>query len=47
MSSSREELGIYLRRAGFIDVRVHDLPNELIAATGRKPDAPGAGPVPG
>ncbi|MGA2015770.1 MAG: class I SAM-dependent methyltransferase [Opitutaceae bacterium] len=38
MSSSREELGTYLRRAGFTDVRVHDLPNELIAATGRKPD---------
>ena len=38
MSSSREELGTYLRRAGFADVRVHDLPNELIAATGRKPD---------
>jgi SAM-dependent methyltransferase len=47
MSSSREELAIYLRRAGFVEVRVHDLPNELIAATGRKPDAPGAGPVPG
>jgi SAM-dependent methyltransferase len=38
MSSSREELGIYLRKAGFVDVRVHDLPNELIAATGRKPE---------
>lgn len=38
MSSSREELGIYLRKAGFQDVRVHDLPNELIAATGRRPD---------
>jgi SAM-dependent methyltransferase len=37
MSSSREELGIYLRKAGFVDVKVHDLPNELIAATGRKP----------
>jgi ubiquinone/menaquinone biosynthesis C-methylase UbiE len=37
MSSSREELGVYLRKAGFVDVRVHDLPNELIAATGRKP----------
>ena len=43
MSSSREELGVYLRRAGFSDVRVHDLPNELIAATGRKPEL-GAGP---
>lgn len=38
MSSSREELGVYLRKAGFADVRIHDLPNELIAATGRKPD---------
>ena len=37
MSSSREELGIYLRKAGFADVRIHDLPNQLIAATGRKP----------
>jgi SAM-dependent methyltransferase len=38
MASTREELAIYLRKAGFADVRVHDLPNELIAATGRKPD---------
>jgi ubiquinone/menaquinone biosynthesis C-methylase UbiE len=38
MASTREELGIYLRNAGFVDVQVHDLPNELIAATGRKPD---------
>jgi SAM-dependent methyltransferase len=38
MSSTREELEIYLRRAGFADVRIHDLPNELIAATGRKPE---------
>ncbi len=37
MASTREELGIYLRKAGFVDVRLHDLPNELIAATGRKP----------
>ena len=37
MASTREELAIYLRNAGFEDVRVHDLPNELIAATGRKP----------
>jgi len=37
MSSTREELSVYLRKAGFEDVRVHDLPNELIAATGRKP----------
>lgn len=38
MASTREELGIYLRKAGFVDVRIHDLPNELIAATGRKPE---------
>ncbi len=37
MASTREELGIYLAKAGFESVRVHDLPNELIAATGRKP----------
>jgi ubiquinone/menaquinone biosynthesis C-methylase UbiE len=41
MSSSREELGIYLRKAGFVDIVVHDLPNELIAATGRKPETSG------
>jgi ubiquinone/menaquinone biosynthesis C-methylase UbiE len=39
MSSSREELRTYLSRAGFEGVRVHDLPNGLIAATGRKPEA--------
>jgi SAM-dependent methyltransferase len=38
MSSSREELRAYLTRAGFADVRIHDLPNGLIAATGRKPE---------
>jgi SAM-dependent methyltransferase len=38
MASTREELSIYLSKAGFDAVRVHDLPNELIAATGRKPD---------
>jgi SAM-dependent methyltransferase len=37
MASTREELGIYLKKAGFVEVKVHDLPNELIAATGRKP----------
>jgi SAM-dependent methyltransferase len=37
MSSSREELRTYLTRAGFADVAVRDLPNGLIAATGRKP----------
>lgn len=39
MSSTREELGIYLKRAGFADIRLHDLPNGLIAATGRKPES--------
>jgi hypothetical protein len=39
MSSSREELRTYLTRAGFAEVRVHDLANGLIAATGRKPEA--------
>lgn len=37
MASTREELRIYLSKAGFEAVQVHDLPNELIAATGRKP----------
>ena len=37
MSSSRDELRTYLRRAGFECVTIHDLPNGLIAATGRKP----------
>jgi len=37
MASTREELGIYLSKAGFEAVRVVDLPNQLIAATGRKP----------
>ncbi|HEY5078769.1 MAG TPA: class I SAM-dependent methyltransferase [Opitutaceae bacterium] len=38
MSSTREELRVYLLKAGFADVVVHDLPNGLIAATGRKPE---------
>jgi SAM-dependent methyltransferase len=37
MSSSREELRTYLEKAGYADVRIHDLPNGLIAASGRKP----------
>ncbi len=36
MASTREELSVYLSKAGFEAVRVHDLPNDLIAATGRK-----------
>jgi SAM-dependent methyltransferase len=38
MSSSRDELAAYLRRAGFEDIRVHYLPSELLAAVGRKPE---------
>jgi SAM-dependent methyltransferase len=38
MASTREELRTYLRKAGFTDIRIYELPNELIAATGRKPD---------
>jgi ubiquinone/menaquinone biosynthesis C-methylase UbiE len=37
MSSTREELRIYLAKAGFSNVVVHDLPNGMIAATGEKP----------
>jgi ubiquinone/menaquinone biosynthesis C-methylase UbiE len=40
MSSSREELRTYLTKAGFESVRIHDLPNGLIAASGVKPDDP-------
>jgi ubiquinone/menaquinone biosynthesis C-methylase UbiE len=36
--STREELGIYLARAGFEDIRIHEFPNGQIAATGRKPN---------
>jgi SAM-dependent methyltransferase len=39
MSSTREELRIYLAKAGFADVVVHDLQNGMIAATGRKPES--------
>jgi SAM-dependent methyltransferase len=42
MSSSREELRTFLSKAGFADIHIHDLPNGLIAASGRKPDE---GPV--
>ena len=38
MLSSREELTVYLRRAGFLDVKIHELHNGMIAATGRKPE---------
>lgn len=38
MASSREELDAFLRRAGFQEIRIYELPNGLIAATGRKPD---------
>jgi SAM-dependent methyltransferase len=40
MSSSREELRTYLTKAGFAEVTIHDLPNGLIAASGRKPEDP-------
>jgi len=43
MSSSREELRAYLGKAGFADVRIHDLPNGLIAASGRKGENADAG----
>ncbi len=36
MASTREELSVYLTKAGFESVIVRDLPNDLIAATGRK-----------
>jgi ubiquinone/menaquinone biosynthesis C-methylase UbiE len=39
MSSTREELRTYLRKAGFEDIRVYELPNELAAVVGRKPAA--------
>ncbi len=38
MSSTREELRVYLTKAGFSDVAVRDLENGMIAATGRKPE---------
>jgi SAM-dependent methyltransferase len=37
MSSTREEMGNYLGKAGFEQIRIYDLPNELVAAVGRKP----------
>jgi SAM-dependent methyltransferase len=38
MPSTREELRVYLERAGFIEVKIHELSNGFIAATGLKPD---------
>ena len=38
MASSREELHTYLTKAGFEGIRVYELPNELLAAVGRKPE---------
>lgn len=38
MTSSREEFRTYLTKAGFEDIHIHDLPNGMIAGTGRKPD---------
>jgi ubiquinone/menaquinone biosynthesis C-methylase UbiE len=37
MASTREEFRVFLMKAGFEAVQVSDLPNGLIAATGRKP----------
>lgn len=37
MCSTREELETYLRRAGFVEITVHEFPNGRIAAVGRKP----------
>jgi ubiquinone/menaquinone biosynthesis C-methylase UbiE len=37
MTSSREELQTFLLKAGFEQVRIHDLSNGRIAATGHKP----------
>jgi ubiquinone/menaquinone biosynthesis C-methylase UbiE len=42
MTSTREELGTYLAKAGFAAAQIHDLANGFIAATGRKPVAPAA-----
>lgn len=36
MCSSREELTVYLSRAGFLDVKIHPVYNGMIAATGLK-----------
>ena len=36
MTSSREEFRTYLERAGFEDIRTHELSNGMIAGTGRK-----------
>jgi SAM-dependent methyltransferase len=38
MASSREELRTYLEKAGFEGIRIYELPNELLAAVGRKPE---------
>jgi ubiquinone/menaquinone biosynthesis C-methylase UbiE len=37
MTSSREEFRTYLEKAGFEDIRIHELSNGMIAGTGRKP----------
>lgn len=39
MSSTREEMRTYLGRAGFEDIRLYELPSEMVAAVGRKPPA--------
>jgi ubiquinone/menaquinone biosynthesis C-methylase UbiE len=37
MASTREELRVYLAKAGFAEIAIHELPSGLIAATGTKP----------
>lgn len=37
MCSTREELTIYLQRAGFLNIQIHEFPNGRVAATGEKP----------
>jgi ubiquinone/menaquinone biosynthesis C-methylase UbiE len=38
MASTRDELEAYLRKAGFVNIRLYELPSELLAAVGLKPD---------
>jgi SAM-dependent methyltransferase len=38
MSSSRDELSAFLSRAGFEEIRIYELPSDLLAAVGRKPE---------
>jgi ubiquinone/menaquinone biosynthesis C-methylase UbiE len=38
MASTKDELAAYLGQAGFKDIRVYEMPNEMLAAVGRKPE---------